>query len=176
MSVINVKLDEHEILDTATRLAAFRKVLFSQCMYRAMDRLANGAAEIVRQAYESSYYVPGENYTPSVRVTTNVDRKGFSFTVTANGEQVGFLEFGAGAMTAETHPLADQAPFPVFMGSWSNSPEGAGTWLKWLMAGKDPMEYPYNREPRFGFYTASEWVKRNCIQYIREEFEGVMDL
>lgn len=175
MSTIHVELEEKAIKEVATLLAFYRKNAFPLAVSRALDRLAEGAAEIIRSAFASIREPYLTDYDPSITVTVkNGGKHGdLWFEVTANGEQVGFLEFGAGALTDETHPLSEEAPFPVFAGSWSNSPEGAGTWLKWLESGKDPMKYPFNREPRYGLYTAAEWVKQHFYEYVVAELRRI---
>lgn len=172
---VKVKLDEQSINDLVISLQMYRTSKFDLAVLRALDKLANGAKEIIQKAYASIREPYLTDYDPSITVTASKGgRKGsFWFEVTANGEQVGFLEFGAGALTDETHPYADEAPFPVFMGSWSNSPEGAGTWLKWLESGKDPLKYPFNREPRYAMYAAGTWIRQNYYDYVVRELRSI---
>lgn len=173
--IISVKLDEQSLKDTATILAAYRTGMLSVAVLRAMDALAQEASDILRQAYQGVAAPYLTNYDPSISVNVKEGNKSGTIwaEIFAQGEQVGFLEFGTGALTDEMHPLADQAPFPVFTGSWSNSPEGAGTWLKWLESGKDPMKYPYNREPRYGIYAAVEYIKAHAAEYVADELRRI---
>ena len=48
-------------------------------------------------------------------------RSGNGYSVTANGEQVCFLEFGAGVASNAAHPFADDVSFSVAPGSWSQT-------------------------------------------------------
>lgn len=172
---INVTLNERSLGDAVTILASYRANRLVPAILRAMDALAQEAADILRQAYQGVAAPYLTNYDPSISVNVREgnDSGKIWAEISAQGEQVGFLEFGTGALSDEMHPLAEQAPFPVFSGSWSNSPDGAGTWLKWLESGKDPMEYPYNREPRYGIYAAVEYIKAHAAEYVADELRRI---
>lgn len=50
--------------------------------------------------------------------TTNVEPITNGYRLTVSGEDVGFLEFGAGVFT-EADEFADDVDFPIYPGSWS---------------------------------------------------------
>ncbi len=166
--VINVQLDEQSLKDAATLLRNYQNQFYT-AMRRAMDNLAWALEPMIQQDFAYAGYIPGEGRTPDVIVAPKVDRDGLGFTITVQGQEVGFLEFGAGIWSDYMHPFADDVPFNVYMGSFSESEDGKGTWLKWLQDGKDPMKYPYNREPRYGLLHASQYIKDHAMEYVREE-------
>lgn len=53
----------------------------------------------------------------AIQFTTERIRNGYKFV--ANGDAIGFLEFGAGVYTDTGHHFAKNAPFEVKPGSWS---------------------------------------------------------
>lgn len=78
---------------------------------RKVDQFLVELAEYGAQTAQHQY---GESITVSVEHIPN------GYAVIANGEKVGFLEFGAGA-TAIPNIFAEQVPYEVRPGSWSET-------------------------------------------------------
>jgi hypothetical protein len=77
---------------------------------------------------------------------------------------VAFLEFGAGLLTDEDHPFADDAPFPVEKGSYSKiNAHEYEAWTYWWFNHK---KYTFVA-PRRGLFKASEYIKDNLREEIR---------
>ena len=169
---INVTLDENSLRDAAT-LVKMYKNKFPLAIKRAMYNLAWDLEPMIQKDFAYEGYVPGIGATPDVVVAPVIDNDGYGFTIKVQGEQVGFLEFGAGLPSDHTHPLAKNAPFEVYTGSFSLSADGAGTWQEWIESGKDPNKYPFNREPRYGLLHASEYIKKNYMKYITRELRSI---
>lgn len=100
-------------------------------------------------------------------VKVHAEKDGSGYTVYAEGQAVGFLEFGTGAFADSQHPYTDEVTFPVFPGSYSDT-VGAGTYLRWVTAHGTDENYPYNREPLRALYKAVNEV-RPIVKVIVEE-------
>lgn len=129
---------------------------------RALRKLANDAAKVASQTFGSA-------------VTMSVKRVKGGFEIIASGEggTVCFLEFGTGAFVQSQHPFANEMPFDIYPGSWSDT-IGAGTWSQYIASHPDDpkgLNYPYNHKPRRGMYEAYKFIARNYERYIREEFK-----
>ena len=88
----------------------------------------------------------------------------------ANGEAVGFLEFGAGTMSDRQHPFAKNAPFPVQPGSWSqihgDKQFVPGLYEYWYFGGQK-FEYV---APRRGMLAAYNAMQRDIVKVAKEVF------
>lgn len=94
--------------------------------------------------------------------------------ITAGGtDQIAFIEFGAGVYADPGHALADESTlgFQVYPGSWSESPEGVGTYQTWLKNGAKG-EYKYNRVPRPGLLAAYNAIIREFTSIAHKVFEA----
>lgn len=69
-----------------------------------------------------------------------------SFVIRASGNDVNFLEFGAGVLTDVKRPTV-QASFDISPGSWSSSEDGTGEFSKYG-------SWHYNKVKYFGFVPA----------------------
>lgn len=124
-------------------------------------------------AQESAKNLQNVGFFNSIVATYELTDNGF--ILTAEGEQIGFIEFGAGAYSDEQHPLREEAPFPVFSGSYSDT-VGAGTWHWWVAVKGNPEEtYPYNRVPLRPLYQTSVWIRDNATRIIRWYMDGNND-
>lgn len=90
--------------------------------------------------------------------------------VRADGDQVIFLEFGAGVYT-EDHALTIGSNLNIIIapGGWSET-EGEGTWGRWVADGKPLDKYPYNQRPRAGMYEAYKAIVANQDRIAEEVF------
>jgi len=119
-------------------------------------------SEVVSESLKSSY---GDSY--GITVATDVVENGY--VISANGEQVVFIEFGAGDDANETHAFASVMPFDVSPGSWSRSEEGKEMYAKfgyWKFHG---IKYTYI-EPRNAFEKAYVDVLKNYARIAEEVF------
>ena len=94
--------------------------------------------------------------------------------ITAGGtDQIAFIEFGAGVYADPDHALADESKlgFQVYPGSWSESPEGVGTYPEWVRNGRQG-EYKYNRVPRPGLLAAYNAIIREFTSIAHKVFEA----
>lgn len=88
-------------------------------------------------------------YGSAINVT--IERIPRGWQLVANGDAVGFLEFGAGVTADKNHSFAQNAPFEVYPGSWSKDHAQQFTNNGfWVFGGQQ-----YDRvEPRRGLYKA----------------------
>ena len=86
-----------------------------------------------------------------------------TWIIEAVGDQVTFLEFGAGFYANHGYAAeAEDLGFVVYSGSWSDW--HAGKWHEWIAANKNPRKFPFNRKPRRGMY----WAVRAAKTEIRK--------
>lgn len=125
---------------------------------KEIEDLCQAAAEVAQTAFGSAVEMS------AVPTATQNDSYVARFAVIAEGRAVGFLEFGAGLLTEEDHPFADDAPFDVREGSYSEEHAMQYyTYGYWYFGGK---RY-YFVQPRRGLFKASEHVKDNIRSAIR---------
>ena len=155
---LSMSLDPESIEKAVRKLEEYRDKGLQKKIDRTMGDVINRLIETAREAYASSHVM-----LTSERISNNV------WVVTASSEGtsiVAFLEFGTGFKTDSSHPYADDVPFAVYEGSWSE--QHAGTYQKWVAAGKDPEKYPYNHLPRRGLYlgmqAAREYIHRMSVR------------
>ena len=122
-------------------------------------RLCEKACEIAREAYEN------EPVTVDYRIKKPSDN-GVSYSIYANGDEICFIEFGAGVFANPDLGFAPDAQkvlgFRVAPGSWSMSSQGKKHFLETDRAddygyGKGPIpigEWEYNREANNGLFRA----------------------
>lgn len=85
-----------------------------QPMMAACRELIETAEKIVTARYSISYASQNGNKD----FTTTIEPIENGYRLIASGEDVGFLEFGAGVFT-EADDFESQVSFPVYPGSWS---------------------------------------------------------
>ena len=93
-----------------------------------------------------------------------------TYSLTASGEAVCFIEFGTGVYADKAHPFALEMPFKVEEGSWSET-LGAGTWGRWIASGKDKNKYPYNRMPKRPMYEAYKQMQKLTEEIAKEVYK-----
>ena len=89
------------------------------------------------------------------------------YTITATGERVCFIEFGAGVFSDSSHPYASEVPIKVYPGSWSE--DHAQTYQEWVKKGRKGW-YRYNRYPRYAMLTAYNKMVDYVPELAREVF------
>lgn len=143
---INIKLSTESIDHAISRLMDVEEaILFGAD--ELVDILTNDAADVATQTYDGMAVA-----------TAVVD--GSEGTVIASGEAVGFAEFGAGDDVIPV--MFENSPdFPVYSGSYSESPEGTGEYAEkgyWHFGGR---KY-YGVPARPGLLMAKEYVEVNA--------------
>lgn len=132
-------------------------------------RLAEIGAEAARNAYYGGSINPNKMPSNEEGLRISVEERDNGCAIVAQGSQVIFLEFGAGAWT-ESHELAGDLGIAIKPGSYSET-EGAGTWGDWLDAELDPADYPYNRTPRMGMWEAYKAILAAQDKVAKEVFK-----
>ena len=99
------------IEDALGRLEKVRNI--EKPVLEALGELMEEARAIVEIKY-SLQRNGNTNYNVSLEEVPN------GYVLTASGDDIGFLEFGAGVFT-ETDEFASEVPYPVTPGSWSES-------------------------------------------------------
>lgn len=131
-------------------------------MNRANEELMQMATSIVENSY-ASQGIGNEDYTVTAEHTEH------GFKIIATGEDVGFLEFGAGVLTEPNNEFVSEVPFPVYEGSWSETHSGIFAKNKfWFYAGS-----PYTGRPATrGMQRALDYIRNNALdtykRYINE--------
>lgn len=108
-------------------------------------------------------------YGSLVTVKSHKDGRG-RWEIRADGDQVIFLEFGAGVYT-EDHGLTigSDLNILIYPGGWSET-EGKHRWSEWIAAGNDPYKFPYNQRPRAGMLEAYKAIVAAQDRVAREVF------
>lgn len=155
MKKIKVKLNTNGLKKAIRELEFYRDSLEMRVM-RAAEQIALLAVDVVQGVYGSAV---------AVSLIPTENRLGY--TIEANGRAVGFLEFGAGLMTDEGHPFAENAPFDVREGSYSEDHAMQYyTYGYWWYGGK---RY-YFVAPRRGLYEGSTYIRDHAVEVIKRSF------
>lgn len=107
-------------------------------------------------------------FGPGVTVKSHKDGRG-RWEIRADGDQVVFLEFGAGVYTTD-HGLSTPLNILIYPGGWSET-EGEHKWSEWIAAGKDPYQFPWNKQPRAGMYEAYKAIVAAQDRVAHEVFD-----
>lgn len=157
MTVINIDVSNPQSISEAAAFVRRYSNKITSRLKTALKIICQKGAEIAAKEYgaavEVSYTFVGDDLC----------------IVSANGDDVCFLEFGTGFVTDSEHPYAGKVPFGVYPGSWSMT-EGAGTFDAWVNSGKDPASYPYNTTPRRAMLHAYEKIYDIAEKTIKEVF------
>lgn len=121
-------------------------------------------AKIVADSLTESY--SGKPVDVTTEQFVDGDKRGY--IVRASGEALGFIEFGTGVYAGYGSVHADDVPFKVYPGSWSE--EHSQTYQKWVESGKDPYAYPLNRYPTNAIPKAYNALVANAHTLAREIF------
>lgn len=150
--------------------------LSSQSVAEAIKQLKNASESLEDNLRDGLRAVAGlvqeaakEVYGRSVDVRVDPIPDGIGYEITAEGEAVGFIEFGAGAYADSQHPYANEVPYPVFPGSYSDT-VGAGTYMLWVTVHGSDEKYPFNRVPKRALYEAMRIGRAAAKLVIEERF------
>ena len=149
-----------DVLDT------LEKVKDTTWMQEACEELAERGAEIVR----TKYSLQG-NGNDDFNVYTRPIEDGYA--IVADGEDIGFLEFGAGVFTEEDD-FASEVDFDVYPGSWSESHEHSENPNARYFAKNGFWWYRGIRYtglvPKRGMQEALDWITVNYKEVIDRKF------
>lgn len=155
MKDIAIDLSEQSIARAIQELKAYQ-LAFPAKITRAWAILCEGARDYCQSLYGAEVVVTGESSADG-------------FIITATGRGVGFLEFGAGTMTDTEHPLAENAPFDVYPGSYSETNKRLfELYGYWVFGGRI---YTYVM-PQRCLYQTSIWVWQNIERVFKEVFSS----
>lgn len=155
------------IEDALGRLEKVRNV--EKPVLEALGELMEEAREIVDARYASQGN-GNTDYLLEIREEPN------GFALVASGEDVAFLEFGAGFGT-KRDVFADEMPFDVSPGSWSEShehPEGARYFARdfYWYYNKEPVN---SIDPTRGMQEALNHIRNNLEERITRKIEAWID-
>ena len=138
---------------------------------RKTEQLCQRLAELGAWYAESNFSGVEWTYSGDVSYTIDVQRVGESqYLVTANGEGVLFLEFGAGVTLGYGHPMAEQlgmgpGTYPNGKGHWDD-PHG------WWFKQGDTKVHTYGNAPGMPMYNAAKDMRREILKIAREVFQS----
>lgn len=162
MATLTVKIDTHSLNANIVRETEIIQAYLERIAKRVVQRLAEEVAQPVAQS----------NFGFDGLVNVYTEKTPNGYAIVAEGEQVCFLEFGAGVTTDTTHPFAGKVPFMVTAGSWSQSPQGMKQYVP------NTHEYWYYHgekytgvEPRRGMYEAYKAVLQSVEMVLRDELD-----
>lgn len=129
-----------------------------------MQLTAEGAREVAHEAYGDKAYEEGPT-KDKIIVSTQHDPAGkrrtrTTYFVSAKGKGVGMFEFGAGDMAGDGDPLAKNAPFEVYEGSYSK--DNARQYVEkgyWLFKWNNVVWIYKFIHPRRGLYKATKYLR-----------------
>ena len=125
-----------------------------------LQRLSMLGASVASLGFSRAIY-NGEN-----DVNIRVEMVGNVATIYAEGEAVGFIEFGSGARYGDGHPL--NGKFGTGPGTWSMSEEGKGHWDNpkgwWYGDG----QHSFGNPPAMAMYGALNTMTEQIAQIARE--------
>lgn len=136
--------------DALDKLEEFQPMLF-------LSLLGNRVVDAL------SYYYPASQV--EVKKSEPEGSNGsYTMTVSANGDQLLFIEFGTGFPADESMGLS----FGFGAGSWSE--DHADTFSQWLASGANPDDYPYNNPGADAFWKVEQELRSIIKQTANEVF------
>ena len=120
----------------------------------------------VEKVYSSQGFDGNTDFRASVRTTP------MSATLTVRGADVGFLEFGAGISTNPMNEFAEQVPYPVYLGSYSDESHGMlqrTHYMFWVWTNENGAKVEYHGiEPTRGMQSALTDLRQTIKDYMRQ--------
>ena len=161
---MNIKInpfDESSIDEAIERLEQYAKGLDAKSKQLA-EKLAFHAQMLAEYAYEGT-----QNDGPKdVHVTSEPTEKGYR--ITASGDTVLFMEFGAGITYGGGHPEA--GTFGMGPGTY---PNGKGNWNKpngWYIPKEKGGGHTFGNVPSMAMYNAEQETRRQIETFAKEIF------
>ena len=167
-------LDSDSIDLALTLLQRYKKDELQAILTTYPQKLCEKACEAARNAYGGMVNVQ--------YVFGGGTGDGVKYSIVADGDEVCFIEFGAGVYADGSKGFAPQASqslgFRVSAGSWSMSPEGSKEFLKTDAAdqygyekGSIPLaDWEYNQEARMGLWRAYTEILASFDEVGKEVF------
>ena len=138
-------------------------------------RLTEKEAEIVKRLSSMGATVASIRFSQAIYsgdndVNIHVDWNGNVATIYANGQSVGFIEFGTGARYGYGHP--DNSQKGTGPGTWSTGPNGKGHWDDpngWWFGNS---QHTYGNPPAMAMYDALNTMAENIALIAKEVFSS----
>ena len=151
--------DKKSIDDAIKQLTEYKgKLAIKEA--KLVERLAHLGATSASLGFSRAIY-SGDN---DVKVRVELD--GNKAIIYADGESVGFIEFGSGAKYGEGHPLNGE--FGTGPGTWSMGEEGKGHWNDpkgwWFGDG----QHTFGNPPAMAMFNAVNTIAEQIAQIVRE--------
>ena len=159
--VINIELTEQSLNNAIRELREY--ALWVQTKESELrSRLAMLGATVASIRFSGAIY----NGAKDISVSVNDD--GSVATITADGENVAFIEFGSGVKYGYGHPQAGEFGFGP--GTWSDGPDGKGHWDNpkgWYYGSG---QHSYGNPPAMAMYSAVKEIAENVTRIAQEVF------
>lgn len=165
MPTISITLDKNGLNDAVKYLHRLERVL-PQAVKNAAQRLAEGAKQVADIGFGMSDQFGNYDYT--VTVESNDDGS----IVIASGDDVLFLEFGAGKGTDPSDIMVRDTEVPIVEGSWSKE-RGTGEFARYGSWHYKKNHF-YLLEPTNAMQHAYDWIQQNGEQILREEIDRLL--
>ena len=156
--------DKRSIEKAIKQLEDYRDSLDNK-LKRVAEELAKIGVPVVLVAYNNGIDEGNADYDVRVEST----EKGCKLV--AEGQDVCFLEFGAGTTTKSYEGEGQEGLPPIYPGSWSKESGGVlggmfDRYGYWIWNG----ERYVNLEPKLGLYKASEEMQRRAVEITKKVF------
>lgn len=166
---VNIRIN---VFDPASIEAAIKQLEdYSKSLDDKASLLAEKLAEKGLWYAEWNFSSVQWTYSGAVDYQLDVEKvDNTHYVITAGGETVLFLEFGAGAKLGYGHPKAQEmgmgpGTYPNGKGHW-DSPHG------WWYADEGGKHHTYGNAPGMPMYNAAQDLKNEILQTAREVFGG----
>jgi len=132
---------------------------------RMRDKLDSGTEQLVKSLTSEAGSMAQMAFGGSAAVSAMAN--GTEGTITASGEAVTFMEFGAG-MATMGYAFENPQPVPVYPGSWSEN-EGSGEFAEYGFWHFGHRVYT-QITPRHGMLNARDYIVDNAEEKAKEVF------
>lgn len=174
MKEIEFSLDTKTIINAIKELENYKKSLDTKA-----EKLRERIADVVRtqsqNGFEGSLYdvgvYDGDGYKPEVSVTWE-DEDEKSVLVVASGDEVAFIEFGAGVHfngTGSPHP--DGEKLGLTIGSYGQGKGNRDFWVYYDEDGEKHKRYTYGTQATMPLYKALCDAADDIVRIAREVFD-----
>ena len=162
---INIDLNDFSSIGKAIKQLEDYRDSLDEKLKRVARELSEIGVPIVLVAYNNGTFEGNSDYDVRVENTEN------GCKLVAEGQDVCFLEFGAGTTTTSYEGEGQEGLPPIYPGSWSREGGGAlggmfDLYGYWIWNG----ERYVNLEPTLGLYKASEEMQRRAVEITKKVF------
>ena len=171
MKVIKVELDISSIDKAISELETYKEKLNSK-LKSLIDELVQGGVTVANVAVSSTR---GDSTPGTISYNLDAENNIVSATIDFSGQDVLFIEFGAGIAynTGEQHPKAAELGYGVGTYPSEHPPNRAINPGFWYYRKEDDPDRPYRSigtEASMPLYKAAENIRNNLIMKAIEEF------